>query len=130
MGFKRENETEQTYRLKWSAWEWLFTVAGCRSIGMEVRLEGPGGRVVDLVGVGPGNIVYVVEVKASRPDFSRDNHTKQDLEALQGEGRVVAAGCGWPRTSWHKLRATHKGYDLIRGVRCSLTAKLWRMSGG
>ena len=90
MGFKRDNETQQTYRLKWSAWEWLFTVAGCRSIGMEVRLEGPSGRVVDLVGVGPRNIVYVVEVKANRADFSRDNHTKEDLEALRAEGRVVA----------------------------------------
>ena len=100
MEFKRGNETEQTYRLKWSAWEWLFTVAGCRSIGMEVRLEGPGGRVVDLVGVGPGNIIYVVEVKASRPDFSRDNHTKQDLEALRGEGRVVA---GWVRLAQDTL---------------------------
>ena len=90
MEFKRGNETEQTYRLKWSAWEWLFTVAGCRSIGMEVPLEGPGGRVVDLVGVGPGNIIYVVEVKASRPDFSRDNHTKQDLAALREQGHVVA----------------------------------------
>ena len=90
IGFKRNNETEQTYRLKWSAWEWLFTVAGCRSIGMEVRLEGPSGRVVDLVGVGPRNVIYVVEVESNRADFSRDNHTKEDLEALKAEGRVVA----------------------------------------
>ena len=88
--FKRDNETDLTYRLKWAAWEWLYTVAQCRCIGMEVRLEGPGGRVVDLVGVGPGNTIYVVEVKSTRSDFSRDNHTADDLVALTAQGRVVA----------------------------------------
>lgn len=88
--FKRDNETELTYRLKRSAWEWLYTVPRCRCIGMEVRLEGPGGRVVDLVGVGPGNVIYIVEVKATRADFGRDNHTIKDLEALTSHGQVVA----------------------------------------
>lgn len=81
--FKRGNESKLTYSLKWAAWEWLYTFAGCRSIGFEVRLEGPGGRIVDLAAVGPGNTIYIVEVKASRADFSRDNHTHDDLEALR-----------------------------------------------
>ena len=68
--FKRDNETEETYRLKWAAWEWLYTVAQCRTIGVEVRLEGPGGRIVDLAAVGPGNTVYVVEVKSSQIFFA------------------------------------------------------------
>ncbi len=81
--FKRGNESGLTYQLKWAAWEWLYTVARCRCIGFEVKLEGPGGRVVDLAAVGPGNTIYVVEVKASRGDFARDNHTPRDLEALK-----------------------------------------------
>ena len=81
--FKRGNESKLTYALKWAAWEWLYTFAGCRCIGFEVKLEGPGGRVVDLAAVGPGNVIYVVEVKASRADFARDNHTHSDLAALK-----------------------------------------------
>ena len=89
--FKPNNESALTYRLKWLAWEWLYLAAQCRCIGMEVRLEGPGGRVVDLVGVGPENAIYVVEVKSTRADFARDNHTAQDLAALKAQGRAVAA---------------------------------------
>ena len=81
--FKRGNESKLTYSLKWAAWEWLYTFGGCRSIGFEVKLEGPGGRVVDLAAVGPGNLIYIVEVKASRADFARDNHTSTDLETLK-----------------------------------------------
>ena len=80
---KRVNETQLTHRLKWAAWEWLYREAQCRCIGMEVRLEGPGGRVVDLAGVGPENTIYVVEVKSSPSDFSRDDHTVDDLARLQ-----------------------------------------------
>jgi len=92
--FKRYSESELTYRLKWLAWEWLYLAAQCRCIGMEVRLEGPGGRVVDLVGVGPENAIYVVEVKSTRADFARDNHTAEDLAALQAQERAVAARTG------------------------------------
>ena len=88
--FKRGNETQQTYQLKWAAWEWLYTVAQCRCVGLEVRLEGPGGRVVDLAGVGPDNTVYIVEVKASRSDFGRDDHSPRELAALQAKGDVLA----------------------------------------
>ena len=84
------NETHQTYRLKWAAWEWLYNVAECRCIGMEARLEGPGGRVVDLVAVGPGNTIYIVEVKASLSDFARDDHTPEGLIALQAQASVLA----------------------------------------
>jgi len=92
--FKRDNETEETYLLKWAAWEWLYNVASCRNIGVEVRLEGPAGRVVDLAAVGPGNTVYVVEVKASRSDFARDNHTREDLAALMAQERAYTARTG------------------------------------
>ena len=88
--FKGGNETQLTYSLKWAAWEWLYTVAQCRCIGMEVKLEGPVGRVVDLAGVGPGNTIYVVEVKSSRADFARDNHTLQDLAAVKEQGKSLA----------------------------------------
>ena len=87
--FKRGNETKLTYSLKWAAWEWLYSVAQCRCIGFEVKLEGPGGRVVDLAGVGPGNAIYVVEVKASRADFARDNHTPEDLAALKEQNEPL-----------------------------------------
>ena len=94
--FQRGNETPLTYRLKWAAWEWLYTVVQCRCIGMEVRLEGPAGRVVDLVGVGLGNTIYLVEVKASRADFARDDHTLEELAALKAQdaswsGRIQLA---------------------------------------
>ena len=81
--FKLGSESELTYRLKWEAWEWLYCVARCRCIGLEVRLQGPLGPVVDVVGVGPGNAIYVVEVKASRSDFARDNHTESDIARLR-----------------------------------------------
>ena len=73
--FKRGNETQLTYDLKMAAWEWLYREAGCRVIGLEVRLEGPFGRIVDIAAVGPSNVFYIVEVKSTRSDFSKDNHT-------------------------------------------------------
>ena len=81
--FKLGSESDLAYRLKWEAWEWLYSVARCRCIGFEVRLQGPWGSVVDVVGVGPGNAIYVVEVKASRADFARDNHTPADIDRLR-----------------------------------------------
>ena len=81
--FKMGSESDLAYRLKWEAWEWLYHEARCRCIGLEVRLQGPWGSVVDVVGVGPGNAMYVVEVKASRADFARDNHTEADIDRLR-----------------------------------------------
>ena len=81
--FKLGSESELAYSLKWEAWEWLYSSARCRCIGFEVRLQGPWGAVVDVVGVGPGNAISVVEVKASRSDFARDNHTEADIDRLR-----------------------------------------------
>ncbi len=81
--FKLGSESERAYELKWETWEWLYAEARCRCIGLEVRLQGPWGSVVDVVGVGPGNAIYVVEVKASRSDFARDNHTEADIDRLR-----------------------------------------------
>ena len=88
--FQRGNETDVTYRLKWAAWEWLYNEAGCRCIGLEVKLEGPGGRVVDLAAVGPQNTFYIVEVKASRSDFSKDDHTDADFSSLRSQEADVS----------------------------------------
>ncbi len=116
--FKRNNESALTCQLKWLAWEWLYLTAQCRCIGMEVRLEGPGGRVVDLVGVGPENVIYVVEVKSTRADFARDNHTADDLAALQAQGRAVAerTGLAWDTLVQSAAFARKKQPDGWRDV--------------
>lgn len=95
---KSSSETDLTYRLKWVAWQWLYAEAGCRSIGMEVKLEGPFGRIVDLVGVGKNNVVYIVEVKSSRGDLRRDDNSKADrkralaqLQALEDAAELTVA---------------------------------------
>lgn len=77
--FRLGRESERTYRLKWAAWEWRYNTAGCGCIGFEVRRRGPWGRIVDVAAVGPGNRVYVVEVKSRRADFARDNCTDADV---------------------------------------------------
>ncbi len=82
---KSGSETALTYKLKWAAWHWLYAAAGCRAIGMEVRLEGPFGRVVDLVGVGKNNLVYIIEVKSSRADLKRDDKTAGDRKRAQAQ---------------------------------------------
>ena len=81
--FRLGSESPLTYRLKWAAWAWLYNAARCRCIGFEVRLQGPWGAVVDVVGIGPDNAIYAVEVKSSRSDFARDNHTAADLARLR-----------------------------------------------
>ena len=85
---KRRNESATTYALKWAAWGWLRDQAGCKAIAFEVRLEGPRGRIADVVGVGPQNRVYVVEVKSSRSDASRDNNTKRRAARLARQRTV------------------------------------------
>lgn len=87
--FHRANDNLTTYHLKWAAWEWLYKQAKCRAIGFEVRLEGPGGRIVDVVGIGPGNRVYAIEVKASRSDKTRDDHDSDDLNRLLAQTPVM-----------------------------------------
>jgi hypothetical protein len=80
--FRNRNETELTYDLKWAAWKWLWEVVGCRVIGFEVRLEGPFGRIADVVGLGPENRVFLVEVKSSRADLRRDDNNERTREKL------------------------------------------------
>ena len=86
--FKRKNETQLTYDLKMTAWEWLYREAGCRVIGLEVKLQGPFGRIVDIAAVGPQNKFYIVEVKSSRSDFSKDDHTSDDFSEFCGRERA------------------------------------------
>ena len=52
--FKNGDETKLSYALKWAAWKWLWEVAECRVLGFEVRLEGPFGRIADVVWAGSG----------------------------------------------------------------------------
>ncbi len=85
MTFKRKNETDLTYALKWAAWEWLYSVARCRVIGFEVAFEGPGGRIVDVAGVSKDKALYVVEVKSSLADFRRDDNDSRDQERMRRE---------------------------------------------
>ena len=86
---KRRNESNVTYALKWAAWRWLRDEAGCKAIAFEVRLEGPRGRIADVVGVGPRNRVYVVEVKASRSDAARDDNTKRAAAKLADQRAAI-----------------------------------------
>ena len=113
---KSRTESELTYRLKWVAWRWLYTVAGCRSIGMEVKLEGPFGRIVDLVGVGKNNLVYIVEVKSTRSDLRRDDNSDQDrhqaiekLSTLQDAANLTATVLQDSRK--HAISAAGDGAD-------------------
>ena len=113
---KKSNETDLTYQLKWAAWRWLFAEVGCRSIGMEVKLEGPFGRIVDLVGVGKGNTVYIIEVKSSRGDLRRDDKTDTDrqrtlaqLQALQDAASLTATVLDDARN--HAVEITDDGAD-------------------
>lgn len=85
MTFKRGNESDLTYTLKWAAWEWLYTVARCRVIGFEVAFEGPGGRIVDVAGVSKDRALYIVEVKSSLADFRRDDNDSRDRDRLRRE---------------------------------------------
>ncbi len=88
--FRNHNETELTHALKWAAWRWLWEVAGCRLIGFEVRLEGPFGRIADVVGLGPENRVFLVEVKSSRADLRRDDNNERTREKLVAKSESLS----------------------------------------
>ena len=87
--FKNGNETELTYSLKWAAWKWLWEVAECRVVGFEVRLEGPFGRIADVVGLGPDNRVFLIEVKSSRADLRRDDNNEFTQKKLFQKARSL-----------------------------------------
>ena len=112
--FRLGSESERTYRLKWAAWEWLYQTAGCRCIGFEVRLQGPWGAVIDVVGVGPGNLIYVVEVKSSRADFARDNHTDADVERLHRQFASLARRMELASLPGYRDSGADAGGDLAR----------------
>ena len=87
---RAKSESDATVELKWVAWRWLWEVAGCRAIGFEVKLEGPFGRIADLVGVGKENAVYLIEVKSSRADLRRDDHSAADRARVKAEHSALA----------------------------------------
>ena len=89
--FRNRNETELTYSMKWAAWKWLWEVAECRLIGFEVRLEGPFGRIADVVGLGPENRVFLIEVKSSRSDLRRDDNNERTREKLVAKSKSLDA---------------------------------------
>ena len=92
--FRNRNETELTYTLKWAAWKWLWEVAGCRVVGFEVRLEGPFGRIADVVGLGPENRVFLIEVKSSRADLRRDDNNERTREKLVAKSKSLDRAVG------------------------------------
>ena len=87
--FKNGNETELTYLLKWTAWKWLWEVAEWRVVGFEVRLEGSFGRIADVVGLGPENLVFLIEVKSSRADLRRDDNNEFTQKKLFQKARSL-----------------------------------------
>lgn len=87
--FKNRNESALTHALKWAAWKWLWEVVRCRVIGFEVRLEGPTGRISDVVGLGPDNKVFLIEVKSSRPDLQRDDNNERTRQKLLQNGNSL-----------------------------------------
>ena len=89
--FKNGNETELTCSLKWAEWKWLSEVAECRVIGYEVRLEGPFDRIADVVGLGTENRVYLIEVKSSRADLSRDDNNERTQKKLRQKEKSLQA---------------------------------------
>ena len=126
--FKLGSESELTYRLKWEAWEWLYCAARCRCIGLEVRLQGPWGSVVDVVGVGPGNLIHAVEVKVSRSDFARDNHTDADIERLRKRAdslarRIELAGTPAYRASAGDLERLLQEQERLRERLATVSTK-------
>ena len=92
---KLRSDSQLTYELKWSAWQWLYEVAECRVIGFEVWLEGPAGRIADVVGVDRKNRVYLVEVKASRSDLLKDHRTERDKERLREKTESLASAAAF-----------------------------------
>ena len=126
--FKLGSESELTYQLKWEAWEWLYCVARCRCIGLEVRLQGPWGSIVDVVGIGQGNSIYAVEVKVSRSDFARDNHTEADLAQMRKRAgslarRIELADSPGYRTSAGDLERLLQEQERLRDRLATVSTK-------
>jgi hypothetical protein len=109
--FKNGNETELTYALKWAAWKWLWEVAECRLVGFEVRLEGPFGRIADVVGLGPENRVFLIEVKSSRSDLQRDDNNERTKQTLQKKAKALDEAEVFTRSVLAKAKANASDSD-------------------
>ncbi len=120
---KRRSETDLTYELKWTAWHWLYEQAGCRVVGFEVRLEGPSGRVADVVGVDKSNRVYLVEVKASRSDLLKDDHTARDRKRLREDSVGLAEAAAFASELAGISADDHAAASLIAESRDSAVAR-------
>ena len=113
--FRNRNESELTYSMKWAAWNWLWKVAGCRLIGFEVRLEGPFGRIADVVGLGPENRVFLIEVKSSRSDLHRDDNNERSREKLVAKSKSLDAAVELTKTVLSAASRSAHG-ELAGGV--------------
>jgi hypothetical protein len=120
--FKNGNETQLTYALKWAAWKWLWEVAQCRVIGFEVRLEGPFGRIADVVGLGPENRVFLVEVKSSRADLKRDDNNERTRKRLRQKAQSLKDAVALTRSVLTKTRES-SGVDDPTGKRATALAE-------
>jgi hypothetical protein len=69
----------------------LWEVAECRLIAFEVRLEGPFGRIADVVGLGPENRVFLIEVKSSRSGMKRDDNNDRTRRKLIAKAKSLDA---------------------------------------
>jgi len=113
--FKNGNETALTYELKWVAWRWLWEEIGCRVIGFEVRLEGPFGRIADVVGLAPGNFVYLIEVKSSRSDAKRDDKNERTVKRLQDKKSDIESSVALARAiNGQPETVSRSADDLVR----------------
>ncbi|HIF72837.1 MAG TPA: hypothetical protein EYQ61_09830 [Dehalococcoidia bacterium] len=109
--FKNGNETAVTYSLKWAAWKWLWEVAECRVVGFEVRLEGPFGRIADVVGLGPENRVFLIEVKSSRSDLQRDDNNDRTQKKLRQKAKSLDEAEELTRTVLAEARVARADAD-------------------
>jgi hypothetical protein len=121
--FKNGNETALTYSLKWAAWKWLWEVAECRLVGFEVRLEGPFGRIADVVGLGPENRVFLIEVKSSRSDLRRDDNNDRTQEKLRQKAKSLDEAERLTRTVLSNARVARAGADTTSQSRAVAMAR-------
>jgi len=121
--FKNGNETALTYSMKWAAWKWLWEVAECRVVGFEVRLEGPFGRVADVVGLGPENRVFLIEVKSSRSDLRRDDNNDRTQEKLRQKAKSLDEEAELTHAILAEARVARAGADTAAGARAVAMAR-------
>jgi hypothetical protein len=121
--FKNGNETALTYSLKWAAWKWLWEVAECRLVGFEVRLEGPFGRIADVVGLGPENRVFLIEVKSSRSDLRRDDNNDVTQKKLRQKAKSLDEAAELTHSILAEARAARAGAGTSKNARAVAMAR-------